>query len=699
MSGPFYAGMDSADAIENLNKLHDRVTEQIAGTSTTSLTIGTGPQSLNVGPDKQFAVGQVVRIADNADPVNNWMQGAVTGYDRDTGALDVEVTDTGGSGTHADWTVSLSGGVGPAGPEGPEGQAGPVGPPNSLSIGTVTSGPSAGATITGAAPSQTLNLVLPKGDKGDKGDPGADGDDGAAATITVGTVTTGAPGSSASVTNAGTSVAAVLDFVIPRGDKGDKGDKGDTGDTGAAGADGADGWAPILATVADGARYVHQVADWTGGTGTKPATGDYIGPTGLVSDIASAVNIRGAAGAGSGDVSGPAGATDGHVALFDGATGKLLKDGGALGTAAAADTADFATASQGALAATAVQPSDLAAVATSGAYADLTGKPTIPAAQQQTDWNATSGITSIANKPAVIAAGADQASARAAIGAGTSNLTIGTTSTTAKAGDYQPTIPNQATAEAGTDNTQYMTPLRTAQAIAALSLPDAPSDGKQYARKDGAWDEIAASGGAVRMVTEYLTSGTAATWVAPTNIVGGRVRARLQGPGSGSGRHASGNLCNPGGHGGYCESVVDVTPGAGYTYTVGVGGVSASAADATGAAGTNTTMFGMVAGTGTTTYATMPVNGATFTNGGIATGGQINIPGGDYTWRGAPDFVIYSVPPKFGGHPQVGVIAVSQQIIPSGYGTGGVSYGGSAGNRYNGRPGVIILEYLVAGDA
>ena len=36
-------------------------------------------------------------------------------------------------------------------------------------------------------------------------------------------------------------------------------------------------------------------------------------------------------GGGSGDVSGPASSVDSHVALFDGTTGKLLKDGGALG--------------------------------------------------------------------------------------------------------------------------------------------------------------------------------------------------------------------------------------------------------------------------------------------------------------------------------------------------------------------------------
>jgi hypothetical protein len=37
------------------------------------------------------------------------------------------------------------------------------GPPNSLSIGTVTSGEAPAVTITGIAPSQTLNFVLPTG--------------------------------------------------------------------------------------------------------------------------------------------------------------------------------------------------------------------------------------------------------------------------------------------------------------------------------------------------------------------------------------------------------------------------------------------------------------------------------------------------------------------------------------------------------
>lgn len=49
-----------------------------------------------------------------------------------------------------------------------------------------------------------------------------------------------------------------------------------------------------------------------------------------------------------------------------------------LGTAAAADVEDFATATQGSMADTAVQPGDLATVATTGDYGDLSGTPSIP---------------------------------------------------------------------------------------------------------------------------------------------------------------------------------------------------------------------------------------------------------------------------------------------------------------------------------
>ena len=68
-----------------------------------------------------------------------------------------------------------TGDTGPAGPEGPQGEkgekgdTGATGPANTLSIGTVTTGEpgtAAAATITGEAPTQTLNLTIPRGDPG-----------------------------------------------------------------------------------------------------------------------------------------------------------------------------------------------------------------------------------------------------------------------------------------------------------------------------------------------------------------------------------------------------------------------------------------------------------------------------------------------------------------------------------------------------
>jgi hypothetical protein len=47
------------------------------------------------------------------------------------------------------------------------------------------------------------------------------------------------------------------------------------------------------------------------------------------------------------------------------------------------------------------QVSGLAAVATSGSYTNLSNTPTIPAAQVNSDWNSTSGVAQILNKPAL----------------------------------------------------------------------------------------------------------------------------------------------------------------------------------------------------------------------------------------------------------------------------------------------------------
>lgn len=121
---------------------------------------------------------------------------------------------------------------GPTGPAGPQGLTGPAGPPNSLAIGTVSTGAAgslAEAAITGVAPIQALHLVIPRGDRGETGATGP------ANSLTIGAVTTTPAGSSASASIDGNPPAQTLSLAIPRGDTGAKGDKGDTGDTGPAG--------------------------------------------------------------------------------------------------------------------------------------------------------------------------------------------------------------------------------------------------------------------------------------------------------------------------------------------------------------------------------------------------------------------------------------------------------------------------------
>lgn len=64
-----------------------------------------------------------------------------------------------------------------------------------------------------------------------------------------------------------------------------------------------------------------------------------------------------------GDVVGPSAAKNGNIALFDGNTGKQIKEGGTLGSAAFEPASVFATSEQGAKADSAVQPADLGSAA------------------------------------------------------------------------------------------------------------------------------------------------------------------------------------------------------------------------------------------------------------------------------------------------------------------------------------------------
>lgn len=128
---------------------------------------------------------------------------------------------------------------GDTGPKGADGAQGQTGATPNLTIGTVTTGTDAAATITGTAEAPVLNLTLPKGEKGDKGDPGSSGSStgGGITDLTIGTVTSGST-ASATIEN------GKLNLVLPKGDtgaKGDAGPKGDVGDKGETGPAGPAG--------------------------------------------------------------------------------------------------------------------------------------------------------------------------------------------------------------------------------------------------------------------------------------------------------------------------------------------------------------------------------------------------------------------------------------------------------------------------
>ena len=150
----------------------------------------------------------------------------------------------------------------------------------------------------------------------DRGPKGDQGDKGDAATVTVGNTYTRPAGTDAAVMNSGTSSDAVLDFYIPKGEKGDKG------------ADGAVHYtAGIGITISD-----NNVIDATGLTHVEwgGLTGNIDNQTDLVSEL--------------NDISvGANNYTDSKLNEY-------------------------------------TKTTDLAPVATSGAYSDITGTPTIGSA-------------------------------------------------------------------------------------------------------------------------------------------------------------------------------------------------------------------------------------------------------------------------------------------------------------------------------
>ncbi len=138
-----------------------------------------------------------------------------------------------------------------------------LGQPTVLSVGTVTSGTAAAVTVTGTAPSQTLNFVLPKGDKGDTGATGATGAQGPQGIQGL-KGDTGATGATGATGPAGPK--GDTGDTGPQGIQGAKGDKGDKGDTGLTGPQGPQG--------EQGIQGIQGATGATGATGPQGPQGD-----------------------------------------------------------------------------------------------------------------------------------------------------------------------------------------------------------------------------------------------------------------------------------------------------------------------------------------------------------------------------------------------------------------------------------------
>lgn len=154
---------------------------QITGEDLFVLEQGSEAKKLKGETLLNFVTLNVVSVTVTTLPAGS---SATATYDKSTGTLALGIPqgskgDTGDKGaTGATGPQGEQGVQGETGATGATGPQGPKGPANALTIGSVTSGKVASATITGEAPNQVLNLVLEKGDKGEPGDKGATGDPG-----------------------------------------------------------------------------------------------------------------------------------------------------------------------------------------------------------------------------------------------------------------------------------------------------------------------------------------------------------------------------------------------------------------------------------------------------------------------------------------------------------------------------------------
>lgn len=295
-----------------------------------------------------------------------------------------------------------------------------------------------------------------------------------------------------------------------------------------------------------------------------------------------------------------------------------------------------------------VQTGEVSPVALSGAYADLSGTPTL-------------GTSSALNVPA-----SGNASSGEVVKGDDSRLTDARTPVAhTHTGDYEPAdVTILKDADIGVTVQAYDADLASWAGIAPAAKQDALVSGTSIKTINsvsllGSGDIEVAGGGVSPDSIVVLTSGT--SWTCPAGVTKAVVSVQ-GGGGGGSGGTASANPAFNGAGGGTAVAAIAVTPGLSYIYAIGAGGSGGTSGGGGGGGGSATTFT---------------ANGVTYTGGGGGGGLYITRPGvGGSATNGQSNIA--------GNH---------NGATATGYGTGGgIPNASVAGAGTVGGNGAIILE-------
>lgn len=354
--------------------------------------------------------------------------------------------------------------------------------------------------VPGATQVITINVPGAQGTQGVQGIQGIQGIQGAtgatgpANTLTIGTVATGATGSSAVATITGTAPNQTLNLTIPAGPQGP------------AGAGSPDATTSVKGSI--------QLAGDLGGTAAAPT----------VPGLANKVDT--------GDTRLTNARTPTAHATTHATGGTDVLTPAAIGAAAtshthtAANISDSTTVGRSVL--TAVDAASARTAIGAGTGTSNLAIGTTSTTAKAGDYQPTAAnISDATTIGRTVLTSVDATAVRTAIGAGTSSLTIGTTSTTAKAGDYQPTSANITDAtNIATANTVVKRDASGNAAFGTVTLSNQPSVVGDATRKDYVDGQVATRAAAVHShgVSDLTATGTKdnttflrgdGTWAAP----------------------------------------------------------------------------------------------------------------------------------------------------------------------------------------